>query len=430
MVGCRTFCSAWQGVQVIRALVLFFLLVTSAHAAQVDIDLLNVKLRDLVRVVYGDILHKSFVLDTTFIQNEDALSVTLRNRSRASIELELQGIIKAHGFSLQEKDGVVHVNKLQADNDSEAFFYYRPKYRSVSYLLALTAQAFPHGEFLNARKEAGINLGQVSGTMGQGVPVPVTVASQGVNSIADNDMDVIVFRGSDKDVDRLQAALSQLDVAAGEVLIKAVVYEVQDSKSDASAVDLALNLIRGRIGINQSLGAASSQSSFFLKSNALSAVFSMFAQDSRFKLMTSPRIRVKSGASARFSVGDEVPVLGQISVSSTGQPIQSVDYKSSGVIFSVTPQVRGDSIDLTVDQQISSFVQTTTGVNNSPTLTKRALSSDVQLHDGELVVLGGLDQDNDASSHSQVPFLPSFLGSNSSSKQHTEIVLLLHVQRI
>lgn len=415
----------------IRALIFFFLFVSSVQAAPVNVDLQNVKLRDLVRLVYGDILHKSFVLDTAIVQNEDVLSITLRNKSNETIDTETRGIIHEHGFSITDSGGVIHVGKLQAENDDQSIFYYRPKYRSVSYLLALSKSAFPHGEFLNDRNDMSMNLAQVSGTIGQEMPVPPVLASQGVNSVANNaEADLIAFRGSDKQVAGLQSVLAQLDMPAGEVLINAVVYEVQDSKSDASAVDLALNLIGGKIGINQSLGAASAQSSFFLKSNMFSAVLSMFAQDSRFKLMTSPRIRVKSGASARFSVGDEVPVLGQISISSTGQPVQSVDYKSSGVIFSVTPQVRADEIDITVDQQISSFVQTTTGVNNSPTLTKRELSSIVQLHDDELIVLGGLDQDNVTDSHSHISFLPSFLGSSSSSNQHSEIVLLLHVQRI
>lgn len=46
-----------------------------------------------------------------------------------------------------------------------------------------------------------------------------------------------------------------------------------------------------------------------------------------------------------------------------------------------------------VDQQISDFASTRSGVNNSPTLTKRSLITTVSTRDGELIVLGGLTQD-------------------------------------
>lgn len=48
------------------------------------------------------------------------------------------------------------------------------------------------------------------------------------------------------------------------------------------------------------------------------------------------------------------------------QAIQSVEYRSAGVILSVTPQIFDAGIDLHVDQQISDFVRTETGVNGSP----------------------------------------------------------------
>jgi general secretion pathway protein D len=433
-----------------KKLILFLLLLVSLNvrADDVTFDLQNVRLFDLARVIYSDLLNRSFVFDSSFLQNNDSVSMTLKNKSSEQLESEFSALLKDHGFNLDTSGKVIHIKAVSLDHEGEKVFYFHPKYRSVNYLLGLVKFAFPKGQFLNGMQTSGVSFAQVQGTMGLGAgggmpqmgmqqggmqqapSMPMSSPSSGVNANASTDVDVIAFRGSKSDIATLSGILAELDVPIGEVVINAAVYEYQNNDTEASAVDLALHLIGGVLGTSQSTGAAGSVSSIFVKNGAINAVWSALNTDSHFKVMTSPRVRVRSGANAKFTVGDSVPVLGQISMSSTGQPIQSVNYMNSGVIFTVSPIVRGDSIDINVDQQISSFVQTSNGVNNSPTLTMRELSSDVQLKDGELVLIGGLDQDNAQDASSRLPFLPSWLGSKSSSKGHSQIVLLLHVQKI
>ncbi|WP_312588148.1 type II secretion system protein GspD [Comamonas terrigena] len=127
-----------------------------------------------------------------------------------------------------------------------------------------------------------------------------------------------------------------------------------------------------------------------LKNTALDAVYSMLEADSRFKMILSPSLRIQSGARGVFSVGQDVPVLGALSFpQGAGQGVQSVEYRSSGVIFDIKPTVRNAVIELALSQQLSDFIKTTTGVNNSPTLTKRELKTIVGLQDGDVIVLGG-----------------------------------------
>jgi type II secretory pathway component GspD/PulD (secretin) len=72
-------------------------------------------------------------------------------------------------------------------------------------------------------------------------------------------------------------------------------------------------------------------------------------------------LRIKSGGKARFMAGQEVPTLGSISYPSSGQSVQSVDYRSSGVILEIQPDIRENAIELNVNQQISDFTSTSTG---------------------------------------------------------------------
>lgn len=408
-----------------------------AVADPLSVDLQKVKLPDLVSLVYGEMLGRSYVVDSSVLADESVLTLNLKNLTPQAVEQEARKILDLHGFAVDGKT-VLHFHKREdAGGGDDSLFVYRPQSRSVSYLLDLALPLFKPGSFASQRGSSGFNLAQVSGTTaGQGsAPPPVQIAESGVNAQIDRDVDVMVFHGSLKEVERLKGLLAQVDLPTGEVMVKAVVYEVQTTKKDSSAVDLLASVLTGKLGFTLAGGAASALSSASLKLPFgklldLSAVYSAVNSDDRFKLLTSPRVRVKSGATSRFSVGNEVPILGAVSLDGNGRSTQSVSYKPSGVIFDISPIVREGGTDITVSQQISQFVPTTTGVNNSPTLTKRELSTQITAHDDEIIMLGGLDEDRTTSTDSGFSFFPSWLRSKSNEGQRIEVVLLLHVQRL
>ncbi|WP_330996582.1 hypothetical protein [Burkholderia pseudomultivorans] len=147
--------------------------------------------------------------------------------------------------------------------------------------------------------------------------------------------------------------------------------------------------------------------------------------------MSDPHVRVVSGERVRLNVGAQVPTLGSISYQGqSGTPVQSVEYQDAGLIFDVQPVVLGDAIQVRLSEQLSSFVATTTGVNNSPTKNTREMSTVVNMKDGEVIVLGGLVQDQDTSSRNSIGWLPRFLDGKSGSKGRTEVLLVLQVSKV
>jgi general secretion pathway protein D len=257
-------------------------------------------------------------------------------------------------------------------------------------------------------------------------PTPEGSAS----ALLDQNADVLVFSGTDKEIAKLKKLLPQVDFALGEVVVRGVVYEVTTSEKDGSAFGLLASIASGKLGIG--IGSANPIGNFVqLKNASLDVVYAMLATDNRFKIMSSPSMRIRSGSNGKFSVGQDVPVLGSISYpTGAGQAVHSVEYRSSGVIFDIAPTVREGVIDLNIDQQLSNFITTTTGVNNSPTLTKRALKTSVGVQDGDLIVLGGLTETKEGNTHDGFSFLPKFLHSASKENSKSEILLVLQVDRI
>lgn len=434
----------------------------AAVAAPVSIDLQNVPLKDLVRLVYGEILGVNYVIDGNIQEDLRPVSVALKNVELDQVERVVKGLLESQDVLVSKAAGVVVLRHGRPEEKPKELLIYRPRFRSVAYLTDLLQMMFPPGSFLSQRG-SGQSIASVMGDglaangaarlggdggAGMGGESPRTTngqgagsgyagvgagVGQGLNKGLDIEADTLLFQGSKRDVEKLQALLPQLDEAVGEVMVKAMIYEVQTTKKEGSALDLALSILATKVGVNIS-GGASPKDGVFVKwsTNALNVdgVFSALTSDDRFKLVSSPRVRVRSGAAAHFAVGDETPVLGSVSYDGDGNAIQSVSYKSSGVIFDIKPQVREGGVDLHLTQQVSSFVQTTTGVNGTPTLKKRELSSDLVVSDDELVVIGGLEGQIEEKGRSGLSFLPTMFHSDSSNDSRTEIIVMLHMQRL
>ncbi len=427
-----------------KKLLLLLLWPFSVLAADFSIDLHQVPLSDLVRVVFNDVLKANYVVDSALLSDQSPVTFTLRSVPVDKALSEVRTLLEGRGFNVSSSGGVYRiVKRSESFSDDAEIFVYRPQYRSAQYLLDLSQSLFKTGSFVTSRNNSqALNVGQLNQhafTQAQAVPVlgqqqNPGVLDNGLNRNLQTEADLIVFRGEKKDVSRLQSLYSQLDKSAGELIVKAVVFEVQTGRKEASAVDLALSLLKGKFGLSLDGSASTSGGFASVKFSGgsldLTAVFDALSSDDRFKVLTSPRMRVKSGASARFSVGNETPVLSSVSYDSDGRPIQSVDYKPSGVIFELKPYVRETVSDCKVTQQLSQFVPTSNGVNNSPTLIKRELSTEVTISDGQIVLLGGLDDEKSTANNTGLSFLPDFLRSYRAENVKTEIVLMLQADRI
>ena len=388
----------------------------------VSFNFRSIAISEVVQLIYGQALKVPFVLDPSALS--DMRPVAFRYSSAdGDLQVFVKHFLSSLGYSIEQRGNVQFISKRSEEQiakpDDEVFLY-RPKYRSVSYLSRTLAPLF-QGRF-------AANRGVVSSgaTSPQG-SVPDTSAA----ALIDQDADVLVFTGSLREVSQLERLLPQVDQAAGEVAVRGFVYEVSDTDKKGSAFGLLASLLSGKLNIG--IGTAVNAGGNFLqiKTGGLDAIYSMLANDSRFKVISSPSLRIQSGENGRFSVGQEVPVLGALSFpQGGGHAVQSVEYRSAGVIFDVLPKVKAGAIDLRINQQLSNFTRTTTGVNDSPTLLKREIKTAVSMQDGEVIVLGGLTESKETHTRDGLSFLPSFLHSKSQDISKSDIILVMQVQKV
>lgn len=394
----------------------------SAETA-IKFDFQSVNVAQIISLVYLEALKQPYVIDPAVLKDDRLVSFRF-DASTGDLKSFWRNFLESLDFSIESRHGVDYVmvkKPAQATAPVLDVLVYHPRYRQVSYLTGLLTPLFTTGSFTvnrTVRAPAGAKSNTNDAPPGSAA------------AMIDQDSDTLVFQGTQDEIAKLKTVLPQVDTASGEVVVKAVVYEVTTGSADGSAFGLALNVLGGKLGVTIG-GAATLANSVSIKSTSIDSAFSALAGDNRFKAISTPQIRVKSGAQARFTVGQDVPTLGAVSYAQNGtQPVQSVEYRSAGVILNLMPTVRDSTVEMTIDQQISDFAKTETGVNNSPTLTKRQLSTTVSIDDGELVLIGGLTQDKNTDTHSGLSFLPQILHSRSNTASRTEILLLLQVSKI
>lgn len=143
-------------------------------------------------------------------------------------------------------------------------------------------------------------------------------------------------------------------------------------------------------------------------------------------VLSTPALMTLDNEEAKIVVGQNVPFItgsyAQTGTTATVTPFQTYDREDVGITLRVRPQIAQDgTIKLQIYQESSSVV---TGSESNPggvTTNKRSLQSTILCDNGQILVLGGLIQDQYNESTNKVPVLGDipYLGTLFRSEDHT-----------
>ncbi|EAA8759247.1 type II secretion system protein GspD [Salmonella enterica subsp. enterica] len=320
------------------------------------------------------------------------------------------------------RDGVDYIYIIKPAEKKEAIsvFTYRPKYRSVSYLSTVLQGVLTGGSFSNRVQSADY----VSSTSSDKPAISSGIGNYSGGII---DSDILVYSGTASEIAQIKRILPEVDLPQEQVAVSGFIIEVQANERNSSGLQIIADLFKSRLGV--SVGSRfNGGNSFTVNVGGLNAFYSLIKEDSRFQVLSNLSLTVLSGRDSNFSVGEDVPVLGAVTYDNNNA-VQSVEYRNSGAIFVVRPYIYQDVITLDIEQQLSNFVKTTTGVNTSPTLIKREIKTNVVAHDGDVIILGGLASSKVSKVKSGFSFFPGFTGSSDGTEK-TDIIVVLQVKKV
>lgn len=293
---------------------------------------------------------------------------------------------------------------------------------------------------------------------GSAPPAGVTSALSGTTSIAQTSVggtDDQVRIGVDKPSNtliifappgrwmQLQRILSEIDRTPRQILIEASILEVTLNRDFEFGVDwsvLSKDVEITSINSGGGIGPSSPGLSVTFLSNNIDAAVHALGARTAVEVVSAPKIIALDSRTARLQVGDQVPVVTQAAQSrndSNAALVNTVEYRSTGIILNVTPRVTGDNqLVLEVSQEVSSVAKTATSGIDSPTIQQRRFESALVLHDGGTVALGGLISTTRSTGSTGVPWLKEIpavgqlFKTQSKNRGRSELIVLLSARII
>ena len=281
----------------------------------------------------------------------------------------------------------------------------------------------------------------------------------------------IIITASEPLYRNLRHVIDQLDKRRGQVYIESIIVEV----SSTNAAELGIQW-QGLIGagnqntgfggtnfgvggnniinLSQSTGAILNPSTatattvqpgqglnlgLLTKFNgvtAMSALVSALATTTGTNILSTPNLITLDNEEARIVVGQNIPVqTGSYATTggtATVNPFTTYNRQDVGLILRVRPQISENAIvKMQIYQEVSSVVAATANASSGPTLNKRDIETNVIVDDGQILVLGGLidNQYTDSSSGipylSQIPIIGALFRSDSNTRTKTNLLVFL-----
>jgi general secretion pathway protein D len=220
--------------------------------------------------------------------------------------------------------------------------------------------------------------------------------------------------------DILKSVIRELDVRRPQVIVEAVIVEVNDDVLNNLGVQwntdtpndgvfagsrtmpdgTVLGVDGASIGAGLTLG--------FYHSGNLRGLIRALKSNTAANLLSTPTIVALDNESAQILVGSNVPfITGQSTsaASSTATPFQTIERKDIGITLKVKPRINDDSsITMDVDQTVESIAPSNAKAADLVT-NKRNITTRVLIENDQVLVLGGLIQNDVTDAQAKVPVL-------------------------
>ncbi|MFL9988819.1 MULTISPECIES: type II secretion system secretin GspD [Paraburkholderia] len=290
---------------------------------------------------------------------------------------------------------------------------------------------------------------------------------------ADSATNSLIITAADPVYRNLRAVIDQLDARRAQVYIEALIVELNSNTNAnlgiqwqvannsifagtnlatgtgnsiinltaAAAATGATGGLAGALasggGIQQGLNVGWIHNIFGVQ--GLGALLQALSQTADANVLSTPNLITLDNEEAKIVVGTNVPIqtgsYSNLTSGTTSNAFNTFDRVDVGLTLHIKPQITdGGILKLQLYTEDSAIVNGTTNAATNPAgpeFTKRSIQSTVLADNGEIIVLGGLMQDNYQVSNSKVPLLGDipWLGqlfrSEQKTRQKTNLMVFL-----
>jgi len=300
------------------------------------------------------------------------------------------------------------------------------------------------------------SLAETLGDISEGLKNPesgesaTSARTQNILIRADESLNALVLLADPELIGTLESIVRQLDVPRAQVMVEAAIVEVSGDITDALGVQWAVDARGGTggaggvsfgntgISVGSVLNAINENeipenlpdgAIIGVGTRSFGALITALSSNSKSNLLSTPSLLTLDNQEAEILVGQNVPFqTGSYTTDAAGanNPFTTIERQDIGVTLKVTPHINeGATLRLQIEQEISSIAPSASLTAQAVDLVtnKRAIKSTILAEDGQVIVLGGLIQDDVTRTNAKVPLLGDipFLGALFRSTQETHV---------
>ena len=255
----------------------------------------------------------------------------------------------------------------------------------------------------------------------------------------------LIVSSEETNLEVIRNLVSKLDIRRAQVLVEAIIVELSETAAKSLGVEtifagaqdgnVPVGITRFQNGSNPDLVALAGSliedgenatlsnvaSSSLLQSSGLvsgfgdlsggdsfAGIINAVADDQNSDILSTHTVIAMDNEPANLVIGQEIPITtGESLGSNNANPFRTTSRQEVGIKLSITPQINeGNSVILEIKQEVSGVVGPLTGTADLIT-NKRSIETTVLVDNNQMIVLGGLNEDDLQERVSKVPLLGS-----------------------
>jgi general secretion pathway protein D len=261
-----------------------------------------------------------------------------------------------------------------------------------------------------------------------------------IQIVAEDTTNSLVISAPNAELNKLRVIIRELDVKPQQVLIEAIIVEVDETVMENLGIqwgstlpagvnmsDSFANLTGGGIGVG------------VVDFGRIRAIINYLTTNSTSNILSTPSLVVLNNHKAQILVGQQVSFqtgsYATTGSTSTVTPFTTTNQQNVALTLNVIPQIGPDgSIRLLIKQGNQTIANPTQGsfVNGNPVVNEADLVTSIIMNSDQILVLGGLISNDfeDTTSRvpfiSQVPIIGEFFKNRSPNDVKKNLMVFLH----
>lgn len=258
----------------------------------------------------------------------------------------------------------------------------------------------------------------------------------------------LIIQASPNDFKTITETLKYFDRPVKQVLIDALIAEVSLNENTQFGIQWSTIFDSNKVfiqqdtditsatigtGISTSTTIADGLAALITDKKKFFTAIQAYAGEGTINVLSNPHVMVKNNEKAYINVGIDEPVATKTTTSTTTGTTQDIEYRKTGIILTVTPQIsENGTVALGIREEVSSLGDSRSIANNTYySFSTKLAETSVIVSSGQTIIIGGLIKESKSNNYSGIPLLSKIpiLGylfrSTTDSVNKSELVLFI-----